>query len=148
MPFEYQFTVNAPVAAVRAFHGSTEVLRKLTPPGTFIQIHRFGALEDGMTAEFTLWLGPFPIYWQALHRDVDDFGFTDVQVKGPMERWEHTHRFVSVDENTTEVRERIEMQHPTGVRGLLTRVLFGTLALRGLFAYRAWVTRRQAPAFR
>ncbi|MEO1172071.1 MAG: cyclase [Myxococcota bacterium] len=147
MAFEYRFQVKAPVAAVRAFHGSTEVLRELTPPGTWVQIHRFGALEDGMEAEFTLWLGPIPIRWHALHRDVDAFGFTDVQVQGPMARWEHTHRFVSVDENTTEVREHIELEHPRGLRGVWTRLLFGGLALRGLFAYRAWVTRRKAPAF-
>ncbi|MEL6545264.1 MAG: hypothetical protein AAFQ82_11610, partial [Myxococcota bacterium] len=120
--FEYQFRVAAPQSAVRAFHHSTSVLKALTPPPTIMRVHRFGALADGMVAEFTLWVGPFPIHWTALHVDVSEEGFTDIQQRGPMNRWEHTHRFVAIDENTTEVRERIEYEHPKGARGLLTRL--------------------------
>ncbi|MEM6730661.1 MAG: hypothetical protein AAF658_03845, partial [Myxococcota bacterium] len=56
--FDFRFRVPASLEAVRAFHASTSVLADLTPPPTLIRIHRFGALEEGMVAEFTLWLGP------------------------------------------------------------------------------------------
>ncbi len=142
--FDYRFTVAASLGAVRAFHGSTRVLRALTPPPMIARIHEFGALEDGMVARFTLWLGPIPIHWTARHEDVSEQGFTDVQVDGPMASWRHTHRFVPLSERETEVVEHIEYAHPPGLRGLWTRLLFGRLALRGLFAYRAFVTRSGA----
>ncbi len=146
--FDYRFQVDASVEAVRAFHGSTSVLRKLTPPPTWMQVHRFGELEENMIAEFTMWLGPIPLRWKALHRDVGPGGFTDVQLEGPMQRWEHHHRFNPLASDRCEVHEHIDFEHSPGVRGVFTRMLFNPLSLRFLFAYRAWVTRRLAPEAR
>jgi hypothetical protein len=42
----------------------------------------------------------------------------------------------------TEVREHIEYDFPAGPSGLWTRLLFGRLALRGLFTARKILTRR------
>lgn len=140
--FEHRFQVSAPLAAVSGFHRDSSVLKRLTPPPMFVQLHRFGALEDGMVAEFTLWLGPVPIAWRARHEEVGPDGFVDTQVSGPLDSWRHTHRFVSRPGGTTEVYDRIEYAHPGGLRGLGTRLLFSRLALRGLFAFRAWATRR------
>lgn len=142
MVFETRFQIPASRERVREFHDSTSALRKLTPPGTLIRIHRFGRLEDGMVAEFTLWLGPFPIQWRALHRDVSESGFTDIQVQGPMKRWEHTHRFIPLGDRVSEVHERIEYDHHSGLRGIISRVLFNRCSLGFLFIYRAWATRR------
>jgi ligand-binding SRPBCC domain-containing protein len=144
--FEHRFEVKAPLAAVRAFHADSSALRKLTPPPTVIQLHRFGPLEDGMVAEFTLWLGPVPVRWKARHEDVGPSGFVDVQVEGPMAAWRHTHRFEPLAADRTEVRDRVEYEHPGGLRGLGTRLLFSRVALRGLFSYRALATRRGARA--
>lgn len=142
--FEYRFRVPASLAAVRAFHGSTSVLRELTPPPMVAQIHEFGALEDGMVARFTLWFGPIPIRWTARHEGVSEHGFTDVQIAGPMATWRHTHHFRALSDIETEVNEHIEYAHPPGLRGLGTRLLFARTGLRALFAYRAFVTRRRA----
>lgn len=140
--FERRFRVPAPVERVRAFHAGPAALKALTPPPMFVQLHRFGALEEGMIAEFTLWLGPLPIRWTARHEDVGPNGFVDAQVAGPMAHWRHTHRFDPVSEGETEVVDRVEYAHPEGPRGLWTRVLFAKPGLHGLFTYRAWATRR------
>ena len=78
--FRHSFTVDAPLAAVRAFHHDTGVLRQLTPLPIIARVHAFEPLADGSQAEFTLWFGPLPLRWQAVHSDVGPNGFTDTQV--------------------------------------------------------------------
>ncbi len=138
--FDDSFDVDASVARVAAFHGDTRVLQRLTPG--YVQIHRSDPLADGAIAEFTVWFGPMPIRWRALHRDVGPNGFTDVQERGPLNSWTHTHRFEPIDDATTRVTEHIEYEYAAGWEGVRGRLLFGPVALQILFSYRAWRTRR------
>jgi ligand-binding SRPBCC domain-containing protein len=139
--FDYSFTVAAPLAAVRDFHRDTSALKRLTPPPTFVQLHSIEPLAEGSVSRFTLWVGPLPLRWKAVHRGVTDRGFTDVQAEGPARMWEHTHSFVPLDERTTEIREHIEFEHKPGFWGVVTRILFSKPNLWAMFTYRALVTR-------
>lgn len=141
--FDYAFTVNAPVEAVRDFHHDTSALKRLTPPPTIVQLHAIEPLGEGSVSTFTLWVGPLPLRWKAVHRGVTDHGFTDVQASGPAAKWEHTHSFVPLSADVTEVREHIEFEHKRGFWGLVTRILFSRPNLLLMFAYRKFVTRRQ-----
>ncbi|QDS99892.1 SRPBCC family protein [Adhaeretor mobilis] len=138
--FDYQFIVNAPLATVVAFHHDTSALRKLTPPPTYVQLHDIEPLGEGSVSRFTLWVGPLPLHWKAVHRDVSPHGFTDVQAEGPAKRWEHTHTFAEISANATRVSEHIEYEHAGGFWGLVTRVLFAKWNLFLMFTYRKFVT--------
>jgi ligand-binding SRPBCC domain-containing protein len=140
--FNYSFTVKAPLAQVSDFHHNTAVLKLLTPPPIFAQIHAFEPLGEGSKARFTLWFGPVPIQWEAVHNNVDQNGFTDTQVRGPLKRWHHTHRFIAINDSTTSVDEHIEYEHHAGLKGLVSRLLFSRLALIFLFTARMLITRR------
>ncbi|MEZ6061667.1 MAG: hypothetical protein R3C19_15070 [Planctomycetaceae bacterium] len=140
--FDYRFTVDAPVDAVASFHFQPDAFRKLTPPLTIVKMHRAEPPSDGSVTEFTMWIGPFPIYWKAVHSSVSPSGFTDTQDAGPMKFWRHTHRFAAITPATTEVHEHIEYQHHDGWMGLRSRLLFSRPALRALFAIRKFRTRR------
>jgi ligand-binding SRPBCC domain-containing protein len=140
--FDYRFIVDAPVEAVRDFHRDTSALKRLTPPPTIVQLHALEPLAEGSVSEFTLWVGPLPLRWKAVHRDVSERGFTDVQASGPAAKWEHTHSFVPLPDGRTEVREHIEYEHKPGFRGLVTRTLFSWPSLWFMFGYRRWATRR------
>ncbi|MCB8981681.1 MAG: hypothetical protein H6657_30095 [Ardenticatenaceae bacterium] len=139
--FDYKFTVNAPQTAVANFHHDTRILKKLTPPPIFVQVHHFEPLGDGSEAEFTLWFGPLPVRWRAIHSDVSGHGFTDTQASGPLRHWQHTHRFTAVSPHTTQVHEHVEYSHYSGRRGLLSRLLFNQPGLYLLFTARKWLTR-------
>lgn len=139
--FKTSFTVNAPLDAVVAFHSRTDILKQLTPPPLFVQIHDFGEMREGMIAEFTMWFGPVPVRWKAEHVNVGPTGFTDVQRVGPLKTWAHTHRFSAESPTVTRIHEHIEYTHPSGWRGILTRLLFGKPGLIGLFQYRKMYTR-------
>lgn len=139
--FDYKFTVTAPLTAVSRFHHDTRILKKLTPPPIFVQIHHFEPLAEGSLAEFTLWFGPLPVRWQAVHSNVSSAGFTDTQVSGPLQHWAHTHRFTAVTPHVTQVHEHIAYAHHDGLHGLLSRLLFARPGLYLLFTARKFLTR-------
>lgn len=141
--FDYRFTVDAPLAAVSAFHFEPGILKTLTPPLMIMRVHRFDPLAEGSIGEFTMWMGPIPVYWKAEHSGVSETGFTDTQVAGPMKSWVHTHRFRAIDEQTTEVHEHIEFEHYGGLKGIWSRILFPRVGLIALFTCRRWITRRE-----
>ncbi len=138
--FEYSFTVNAPKVAVAAFHANPHALKKLNPPFIPLQLHRVDPMTEGSISEFTLWLGPIPIHWSAIHSNVDSSGFTDTQVNGPLASWQHTHHFEELDENTTQIHEHIKYEFTPGWSGLLSRLIFGRFGLMILFTYRKLAT--------
>lgn len=141
--FDFRFTVDAPLEAVAAFHFEPGILKTLTPPLMIMQVHNFEPIAEGSVAEFTMWMGPIPVHWKALHSGVSETSFTDTQVEGPMKHWAHTHTFRALDDQTTEVHEHIEFQHDGGLRGLWSRLLFPKPALFALFTIRKMITRKQ-----
>ena len=141
--FNYTFTVRAPLAAVAEFHGDTQALKRLTPLPIFAQLHRVDPMGEGSVSEFTLWFGPIPIRWTAVHSNVDPVhGFTDTQARGSLKRWQHTHSFSAEDDGLTRINEHVEYEHGGGLRGLFTRLLFGRLGLLALFTARKIIARR------
>jgi ligand-binding SRPBCC domain-containing protein len=142
--FDYDFTVRASLADVAQFHHQTEALKRLTPPPVFVQFHEVEPLGEGSISKFTMWFGPFPVKWSAVHTDVNpERGFTDTQAEhGLLKKWVHTHSFVPEDNGLTRVREHIEYEHQAGLRGIASRLLFAPLMLRLLFMYRKWVAKR------
>jgi ligand-binding SRPBCC domain-containing protein len=141
--FDYRFTVPASLEAVRDFHRDTSALKTLTPPPTIVQLHSLEPLAEGSVSRFTLWVGPLPLKWKAVHRDVTDRGFTDVQAEGPAAKWEHTHTFTPLGPESTEIHEHIEYEHKSGFWGVVTRLLFSWPNLWFMFGYRCWITRRK-----
>lgn len=141
--FSSKFTVRAPLEAVARFHEDPRALIRLTPPPTLMRVHRMDPLGEGSVSEFTMWVGPIPIRWRAVHSGIEALqGFTDTQELGPMAKWIHRHSFRELEPGRTEVTDRIWYQHRAGWRGIASRLLFSTLPLRALFLYRAWATRR------
>jgi len=143
--FRHAFMVEAGLEAVAQFHQDTRALKKLTPPPVFAQLHQVQPLAEGSLAEFTMWMGPFPVRWLARHENVDpQKGFTDVQERGPFKSWRHIHTFRSLDENRSEVQDEIFAEPGLGFyNGLVSRLMWLNLPI--LFAYRGWATRRNIP---
>lgn len=139
--FAFTFTVHASLQAVRDFHHDTSALKRLTPPPTIVQLHDIEPMAEGSVSRFTLWVGPVPLRWTAVHRGVSEYGFTDVQADGPARKWEHTHTFKQLAEDLTEIQEHIDYEHKRGFWGIVTRLLFARPNLYLMFTYRKLATR-------
>jgi ligand-binding SRPBCC domain-containing protein len=139
--FDYEFVVDAPRSAVAAFHYNASV-KTLTPLPIIAQLHYHEPVADGSKSNFTLWFGPFPVHWKVVHSDVDESGFADTQIRGPLKRWRHNHRFFAQGDGTTRVSEHIEYEYRPGLAGLLSRLIFSGPALTMLFIMRKMITRR------
>ena len=150
LTFNYTFTVPVRVEQVAAFHRSPKSLVLLTPPPLRVQLLEIAqpaavspSLEEiveGTRLRFILWLGPFPIHWEAVHTEVGPGGFTDSQVSGPLAFWRHTHTFFPCPDGKTQVFEHITARYSTGLRGLWSRLIFSTPGLRFLFTFRKHAT--------
>jgi len=141
MIFNHRFRVKAPLSEVAAFHHLAASMRAITPPPLRVQIHDAPAkLSAGDEMDFSLQFGPFRLRWVARIENVSAAGFTDRQLRGPFQEWNHRHSFHQVDENITEVSDKISSQLKKSFGGrLLGWGLW--LGLPFLFAYRGWKTR-------
>ncbi len=142
MKYRHQFRILASVERVAEFHAQSASMAAITPPPIVVKMqHAPAVLANGEEMDFTMWLGPLPVHWQAHIEDVSDFGFIDRQVRGPFTEWVHQHTFIAVDEKTTDVTDEITLRfriHP-----FWWPVGFGMwLGLPILFAFRAWKTKR------
>ncbi len=142
MRFHHRFTVQSHLQAVADFHLHPQVLRQITPPPTILHLHHApDPIRQGDSLAFTLWIGPFPVYWESHFPEVTPTGFLDTQGRGPFRSWQHRHTFVPIDVQATDIVDEIEAHlrpHPYyGPVGLLM-----WLSLPFLFAYRKWKTRR------
>ncbi len=125
------------------FHQDPQALAKLTPPPIFAQLLRDErrSITEG-EVEFRLWFGPLPLRWTARHEPgPTPESFADVQLRGPMAYWRHEHIFREAP-GGVELTDRVTLAHKPGISGIFTRLAFGGLPLRILFAFRHWRTRR------
>ncbi len=139
--FRHEFRVNAPLSRVAEFHSSAQVLKLLTPPPMFVKFNHIEPLGEGSRSDFTLWFGPIPIRWVAVHSEVDLLkGFTDTQVEGPFQTWVHNHTFRRLPGEMTTIVDQIEGQPSNHILwGIISRLMWLTLPI--LFSYRARQTR-------
>lgn len=130
--------------AVYDWHARRGAFNRLVPPWDPVElIEHTGGIENGARAVLELRIGPIPVTWVAEHRDnVPGRQFTDVQVEGPFARWEHSHRFDPIDEESSELEDRIEYALPLdSVHSALSRGLVDSKLARA-FGFRHRVTAR------
>lgn len=141
MRYRRSFQVRAPFAAVVHFHRQSSSLAAITPPPVTLQLQQAPTLLDaGDEMEFTTGLGPLRIPWLARIEDVTTNGFSDVQLRGPFQRWVHHHSFISIDRDTTQVVDEIQATLRWDFPSVLTGLAMW-LSLPLLFSYRACKTR-------
>ena len=142
MRFRHRFTVQAPQAAVAAFHQGSQSMGAITPPPVIVQVHAAPEhLAEGDVMDFTLWLGPLPIHWVARIAETTPISFVDRQLQGPFAAWEHLHTYVGQPDGSTVVVDQVTANlrmHPYWF--FVGLGMWVTLPM--LFAFRGWKTRR------
>lgn len=139
---QYSSLINAPLAAVWAFHERPEAIHLLTPPETPLVIEeRSGGLETGSRIVFRV--THLKVRWVAEHTEYAyQKLFADRQVEGPFRSWYHRHLFTAEGEQTRLIDD-IEFSLPGAP---VTDWLAGwavKIQLRAMFRYRHAVTKLQ-----
>ncbi len=145
--FSRSSVIQTSLAAITSFHEEPGALAHLTPPPLTVRLLRDDrrSLREG-EVEFSLGFGPVSSRWLARHEPgPNPHSFADVQLRGPLAHWRHEHIFEE-SANGVKLTDSISFGHRAGPRGWLTRLIFGGLPLRILFAYRHWQTRRALEA--
>lgn len=145
--FVHRSEMPGTLPALQLFHEDPEALVRLTPPLLPLRIERDSrrSLTEG-EVELRMGPGPLAIRWLARHEaGPTAHSFTDRLIDGPLDCWVHQHVFEALDQGVA-LTDRITLAHKPGWRGLLTRLLFDGPALRMLFVYRHWRTRRALEA--
>ena len=94
-------------------------------------------MKQGIYIDYRIKLNGIPFSWKTLISSWEPpHRFVDEQIKGPYMRWHHTHSFKSVDENTTEMTDRIEYLSPGWILEPLINRLFVQKKVEAIFAYR------------
>jgi hypothetical protein len=93
-------------------------------------------MAAGTTFDLHLtWLG-LPLSWRTFIREYDPpFRFLDVQIRGPLARWEHRHMFLIEGDGTT-VEDRVVYRLPLGALGRLAHVVFAGRQFAAMWQYR------------
>ncbi len=130
--------IEAPVAAVFAFHEREDALALLSPPfPPVLVLRRDGGIEVGSRVEMKIG----PLHWVALHTAFEKNRlFEDNQISGPFARWVHRHEFFDLGD-ATRLTDNIDYLLPGGV---LVNRLFGwavEIGLGRMFQYRHRVTK-------
>jgi ligand-binding SRPBCC domain-containing protein len=114
----------------------------ITPPPIRVQLHHAPAqVKDGDLMRFTLSLGPIPVRWLARFESVSGNGFIDRQIEGPFQDWIHKHEFTAIEDNLTEITDKVSAKFKANLLWRTVGVLMW-LGLPSLFAYRSWKTKR------
>jgi uncharacterized protein (TIGR01777 family) len=141
--FESRAQMPASAADVFAYHARPGAFRRLAPPWQKLRVREeVGGVTEGQIS-FDVWFGPVKRRWTAEMRgDEAALEFSDRQVEGPFAAWEHTHRFVPVDDERSELIDHIEYRLPAGgITDMVGEGLART-TLERLFRFRHERTRR------
>jgi hypothetical protein len=129
--------VAAPLDEAFAFFADPYNLEAITPPWLRFRIVDAPAqLERGTLLRYRLRLFGLPIGWLTEIRAWEPPGaFTDVQLRGPFQLWEHRHRLTAIPDGT-EIADEVRYELFLGPLGELGRRLVVRRWLDGIFDYR------------
>lgn len=129
--------VRKPIAEAFDFFSRAENLEKLTPP--WLSFHILTPplqLRRGARIAYQLRIRGVPAKWVSEIEEWDPpFGFVDVQVKGPYNRWRHVHRFSEVA-GGTRIQDAVTYALPFGPLGRIAHWLLVARDLSKIFDYR------------
>ncbi|MDQ3836578.1 MAG: hypothetical protein M3270_06555 [Thermoproteota archaeon] len=125
------------------YHVRQGALERLVPPWSFLTIttHQ-GNFRDGAVSTFKVNLGFIGFKWTAEHFGYSqDRQFQDKMVRGPFQRWIHTHSFMPSEIGHCVMEDKIAYKPPFGNLGSI--LLNNTIQrnLHQLFHYRHRILR-------
>ena len=135
--YEHKATFDAPVDQLWAWYDSPGAFRRIMPEWEGIQPVEAGALVDDAKTRFRIRLGPLRPMWVARHHGVvPGEVFNDVMEKGPFGAWDHEHRFIGINDTSSQLDDTIQWRLPFHPLTFWTAPFTVNGRLKQMFAYR------------
>ena len=139
--FECETRLAAPLEEVFEFFSKAENLEKLTPAS--LQFHILTPLpiemRPGARIQYRLRLFGIPFRWESEITIWEPLvRFRDIQIKGPYKKWEHTHSFTRVGDDTL-MKDVVDYAVPGWIFAPLANWIFVGWQVKQIFAYRGKV---------
>lgn len=138
-----------PIKEAWNFFSSPENLSKITPPEMAFKIisqSSFNGIYNGQLIDYRVkpMLG-IPVKWRTEICDIVTHKyFTDRQLIGPYEVWEHTHTFNEVEGGVL-MRDEVNYKLPLGIIGQFINALVVKDKISKIFEYRESVLKQLFP---
>lgn len=126
------------IETVFDFFKNAENLQQITPPWLdFKIISPFPIkMEQGALIDYKLKFGGIPVSWKTeISVWEPPYRFVDSQLKGPYQKWVHTHTFMEKDGGTL-MEDLVRYRVPGGLLAPLVHGMFVKRKVREIFAYR------------
>lgn len=137
----FQSRIPAPASALFAWHERPGAFQRLTPPWAPVSVKRMEGIRDGQQAVIRLGYGPASVEWVAEHHSyIEGAQFADTQLKGPFAAWDHVHKMVPAEDETSFIIDDITYRLPLGPLGQAVGGRAIRSELKRQFAYRHRVT--------
>ena len=115
-----------------------ENLEQITPSNLNFKIYTPSPIlmDKGTLIEYRIKLLGIPIYWKTLINEYHPPEyFSDIQLKGPYSKWDHTHVFKEC-KNGTMMIDKIIYSIPFGIIGRIAHSIWVKEELNRIFNYR------------
>ena len=133
--------IDKPIEEVFKFFENPNNLEKITPSHLKFKIlsNCPKTMIKGLTINYQIKLFKVPFKWKTVIKHYNPpHMFIDEQIKGPYEKWVHTHLFKSKKGGTL-ICDKVEYIIPLGIFGYLLNFIWIKYELNRIFNYRRYV---------
>lgn len=112
--FRKSTILDTPVDTVFKWHERPGALNRMVPPWDPLQVISTDAsILPGSQSLLKMNMGPISFKWLAEHQNyINNIQFQDRQLKGPLAYWCHTHQFEAVNDQQSQLTDKIEYRLP------------------------------------
>jgi len=142
----WELLIPAPIEEVWDFFSKPSNLKKMTPPAAGFRMLSpcdGETLYPGMLIDHVVSPIPgIPLYWVTEIVQVDPLkSFTDRQLRGPFDIWQHRHEFHLSGQGTL-IRDILHYRVGWGVLGTMANTFFVEKQIEGIFSFREEAAKR------
>jgi ligand-binding SRPBCC domain-containing protein len=135
--FINKFIINEDIEKVWEFYTDIRHLEIITPKKLNLKIIKT-TNQKIILGQETIISAKIIIRQSTWHSKItlfQQYEYIDEMLEGPLKKWKHTHKFKRINENKTEIIDKVEFSLPYGIFGKIASIFFIKI-LRQLFEHR------------
>ena len=135
--FINKFIINEDIEKVWKFYTDIRHLEIITPKKLNLKIIKT-TNQKIILGQETIISAKIIIIQSTWHSKItlfQQYEYIDEMLGGPLKKWKHTHKFKRINENKTEIIDKVEFSLPYGIFGKIASIFFIKI-LRQLFEHR------------